>query len=190
MPKRSRSGVVSRPCRVVAPTSVNLRQIDPHRARRRPLADDEIERAVLHRRIEHFLDLPGLRRWISSMNRTSPSSRLVSSAARSPALAITGPEVARKADAHFARDDLRQRRLAEAGRAEEQHMIQRLGRDYARLDEDAQVVRAAACPTNSASVFGRSAASMSSGLRCVQCLFSMKTQLIVIVLSANNIAQK
>ena len=30
------------------------------------------------------------------MNRTSPSSRLVSSAARSPDLAITGPEVARK----------------------------------------------------------------------------------------------
>jgi hypothetical protein len=31
-----------------------------------------------------------------------------------------------EADAQFARDDLRQRRLAEAGRAEEQHMIQRL----------------------------------------------------------------
>ena len=38
----------------------------------------------------------GLRRWISSMNSTSRSSRLVSKAARSPALAITGPEVARK----------------------------------------------------------------------------------------------
>src|SRR5262245_31606085 len=38
----------------------------------------------------------GLSLWISSMKRTSRSSRLVSSAAKSPALAITGPEVARK----------------------------------------------------------------------------------------------
>ena len=38
----------------------------------------------------------GLRRWISSMNRTSRGSRLVRIAARSPALARIGPEVARK----------------------------------------------------------------------------------------------
>ena len=57
MPKRSRNGVVSSPCRVVAPTSVKIgRQVDPHAARRRPLADDDVERAVLHRRIEHLLD--------------------------------------------------------------------------------------------------------------------------------------
>src|SRR5580693_6376803 len=36
------------------------------------------------------------RRWISSMNRTSRGSRLVRIAARSPALASTGPLVARK----------------------------------------------------------------------------------------------
>ena len=33
-----------------------LRQIDLHRARRRPLADDQIELEILHRRIEHLLD--------------------------------------------------------------------------------------------------------------------------------------
>jgi hypothetical protein len=41
-------------------------------------------------------------------------------------LAITGPEVARKADAELARHDLRQRGLAEAGRTDEQHMVERL----------------------------------------------------------------
>ena len=56
MPKRSRNGVVSRPCRVVGADQREGRQVDPHAARRRPLADDDVERAVLHRRIEHFLD--------------------------------------------------------------------------------------------------------------------------------------
>ena len=32
------------------------REVDLHRARRRPLADDEVELEVLHRRIEDFLD--------------------------------------------------------------------------------------------------------------------------------------
>ena len=59
MPKRSRSGVVSRPARVVAPTSVNFGRSILHRARRRPLADDEVELEILHRRIEDFLDRRG-----------------------------------------------------------------------------------------------------------------------------------
>src|SRR3546814_5536921 len=33
-----------------------LRQVDPHRTRRRPFADHDVERTVLHRRIEDFLD--------------------------------------------------------------------------------------------------------------------------------------
>ena len=73
------------------------------------------------------------------MNSTSRSSRLVSSAARSPALAITGPEVARKSDAQFARHDLRQRRLAEARRPDEQHMIERLAALAGGLDEHLQI---------------------------------------------------
>ena len=32
------------------------RQIDPHRSRRRPLADHDIERSIFHRGIEDFLD--------------------------------------------------------------------------------------------------------------------------------------
>ena len=56
MPKRSRSGVVSRPVRVVAPISVKRGQLDLDRARRRPLADDEVELVVLHGGIEDLLD--------------------------------------------------------------------------------------------------------------------------------------
>src|SRR4249919_521202 len=65
------------------------------------------------------------------MKRTSRSSRLVSSAARSPALAMTGPELARQ--------DLRERGLAEARRPDEQHVIERFLARLGRLDEDGQV---------------------------------------------------
>ena len=74
------------------------------------------------------------------MNRTSPSSRLVSSAARSPDLAITGPGGGAEADAQLARDDLRQRGLAEPRRAEEQHMVERLAAALRGLDEHAQIL--------------------------------------------------
>ena len=56
MPKRSRSGEVSRPARVVAPTSVKGgRSILIERAPG-PLADHDVELEVLHRRVEDFLD--------------------------------------------------------------------------------------------------------------------------------------
>src|SRR3546814_3741009 len=35
------------------------REVDPDRARRRPLADDEVEMEILHGGIEHFLDRRG-----------------------------------------------------------------------------------------------------------------------------------
>ena len=59
MPKRSRSGVVSSPVRVVAPTSVNGGRSSVERARRRPLADDDVEPEVLERRVEDLLDARG-----------------------------------------------------------------------------------------------------------------------------------
>jgi hypothetical protein len=42
-------------------------------------------------------------------------------------------------DAEFARHDLRQRRLAEAGRADEQHMIERVAARLGRLDEHLEI---------------------------------------------------
>ncbi len=43
-------------------------------------------------------------------------------------------------DPELARDDLRQGRLAEPGRAEKQHMVERLAPALRRRDEDAQIV--------------------------------------------------
>ena len=165
MPKRSRSGVVSRPWRVVAPIRVNARQVDPHRPRRRPLADDQVERAVLHRRVEHFLD-----------HRIEPVDLVDEQHVGVLEVGQQRGEVAglgdhragggAEADPHLARDDLRQRRLAEPGRAEEQHMVDRLAaRSCAASMNTRRFSRAACCPTNSSSVLGRSAASASSGWR-------------------------
>ncbi len=43
-------------------------------------------------------------------------------------------------DAELARDDLRERRLAESGRPDEQHMIERLAARFGGLDEDAEIL--------------------------------------------------
>ncbi len=53
---------------------------------------------------------------------------------------MTGPEVARKPTPSSRADDLRQRGLAEAGRADEQHVVQRLAALARRLDEDREVL--------------------------------------------------
>ena len=84
--------------------------------------------------------MAGCRRWISSMNRTSRGSRLVRMAARSPARWITGPGGGAEADAEFAGDDLGQGGLAEARRAEQQHVVERLAAGARGLDEDGEVI--------------------------------------------------
>ena len=95
MPKRSRSGFVSMPARVVAPTSVNggrssltLRAAGPS-----PIMMSIWKSSSAGYRIS---STTGESRWISSMNSTSCGSRLVRSAARSPARSSTGPDVWRR----------------------------------------------------------------------------------------------
>ena len=73
------------------------------------------------------------------MNSTSRSSRLVSSAARSPALAITGPEVARKFTPSSRETICASVVLPRPGRADEQHMVERLLARARRLDEHREV---------------------------------------------------
>ena len=58
-PNRSRSGPVSRPARVVAPTSVNGGQVERDRGGSGPLADDHVDPEVLHRHVEQFLGRTG-----------------------------------------------------------------------------------------------------------------------------------
>ena len=108
------------------------RQVDPHRARRRPLADDQVERAVLHRRVEHFLD-----------HRIEPVDLVDEQDVAFLQIGEQRGEIARlgddragrgaKPDAELARDDLGQRGLAEPRRPEEQHMIHRLAAAIGRF---------------------------------------------------------
>jgi hypothetical protein len=110
------------------------RQVDPHRSRRRPLADHQVQRTVLHRWIEHFLD-----RRIEPVDLVHEQHiALVQISEQRREIARLGDHRARcgaEPNAHFLGDNLRQRRLAKARRAEEQHMVQRVAALPRRLDK-------------------------------------------------------
>ena len=74
------------------------------------------------------------------MKKTCPRSRLVSSAARSPGRSSTGPDVPRMRDAQLGGDDVRERRLAEPGRAVEQHVVEHVAARARGGDLHAQVL--------------------------------------------------
>ena len=116
-----------------------FRQLDLDRARRRPLADDEVELEILHRGIEHFLD-----RRTEAMDFVDEQHvALFEIGQQCGEIAGLGDHRARggaKADAELARHDLRQRGLAEAGRTDEQHVVQRLAALARRLDEDREIL--------------------------------------------------
>src|SRR5262249_40468838 len=67
--------------------------------------------------------------------------------ARERALVLDGRARRRvRGDAHLFRDDVRERRLAEPGRAAKEDVIERLAALLRRLDEDAQVVLVVVLP--------------------------------------------
>ena len=139
MPKRSRNGVVRRPVRVVAPISVNGASVIFTERADGPFADDQIELEILHRGIEDFLD-----RRIEAVDLVDEEhvARLEIGQERRE-IACPRQHRARgraKTDAELARDDLGQRRLAETGRAREQHVVERLAARLRRLDEDREIV--------------------------------------------------
>ena len=74
------------------------------------------------------------------MKSTSLRSRFVRIAARSFGFSSTGPEVGAQVHAEFVGDDVRQRRLAEARRAEQQHMVERFAAHFRRADEDFELL--------------------------------------------------
>ena len=138
MPKRSRSGVVSRPEAGRRADQRERRQADLDRARRRPLADDQVELKILQRRIEDLLDRR--RQAVDLVDEEHVALFEIGEQRREIAglgddRAGGGAEI----DAELARDDLRQRRLAEARRADEEHVVERLLAPARRLDEHLEV---------------------------------------------------
>ena len=73
------------------------------------------------------------------MNRTSRSSSEVRIAARSPARSMAGPEAYLTLTPELARDDRREGRLAEAGRAVQEDVVGGLSPAPRRLEQHRQV---------------------------------------------------
>ena len=115
-----------------------LRQVDLDRARRRPLADDQVELKVLHRRIEDFLD-----RRIEPVDLVDEQHvALFEIGEQRREVAGLGDHRSRggaEVHAELARHDLRQRGLAEPGRADEQHVVERFPPRARGLDEHRQI---------------------------------------------------
>ena len=115
------------------------RQVDADRAGRRALADHQVEGAVLHRRIKHFLD-----RRIEAVDLVDEQDVAVFEIGQqSGKVAGLGDDRAgggAEADAHLAREDASQRRLAEAGRAVQQDMVERFAAALGGGDEHPQIL--------------------------------------------------
>ena len=130
------------------------RQRDAHGPRRRPLIEHDINVEVLHRGVEYSSTV-ALMRWISSMKSRSPSWSFVRIRRGRP----LSPSPGRKCSefhAHLVRDDRGERGLAQAGRAAEQDVVERLLPPARRLDVDAQVLLDALLPDEVLNRMGRS----------------------------------
>ena len=113
-------------------------ELDLDRARRRPLADDEIELVVLHGGIEDLLD-----RRVEAVDLVDEEDVAVLQVGEQRGeIAGLGDDGARggaEAHAQLARHDLGERGLAEAGGAREQHVVERVAARLGRLDEHLEV---------------------------------------------------
>ncbi len=139
MPKRARSGEVSSPARVVAPDQRERLHRHFDRAGARALADDDVELEVLHRRIEDLFDR---RRQAMDLVDEQHFARLQ---VRQDAGQIAGlldhrPRRGARRHAELVGDDVGERRLAQARRAVEQHVIERLAALARRRNRDRQVL--------------------------------------------------
>ena len=161
MPKRSRSGVVNRPRRVVAPDERELGEVDAHRARRRSFADDEVELVVFHRRIEDLLD-----RRAQAMDLVDEEHVAVFEIGQQrreiAGLRDDGARGGAEADAELLGHDLSQRRLAETGGPANSTWSSASPRSRAALMKTLRLARACSWPMNSASDCGRKLASVAS----------------------------
>src|SRR4029453_17779794 len=114
------------------------RQVELEAARRRALADHDVDLEILERRVEDFLDDSG------EPVDLVDEQHVVRFEVREQRGKITGalehgPRRLPQVDAELVRDDVRQRRLAEARRAEQQHVVERFLALLRRLDENRQL---------------------------------------------------
>ncbi len=97
-----------------------------------PGPDDEVELKVLHRRIEDLLD-----RRVQPMDLVDEQdvARLEIGELRGEIAGLGDHRAGGRAeiDAELARHDLGERRLAEAGRPDEQHVVERLAARLGRI---------------------------------------------------------
>ena len=115
------------------------RQVDLNDARRRPLADDQVELEVLEGRVEDLLD----RRpeAVDLVDEEDVARLQVGEDRRQIAGALEHrPGGGAQRRVHLLGQDVRQGRLAEPGRPEEQHVIQRLAALPRRADEHLQIL--------------------------------------------------
>ena len=162
MPKRSRSGVVSSPARVVAPISVNGGRSSVTTRAPAPDADRDRQLPVLHRGIEGLLDRA---RQPVDLVDEEHRARLERGAGRRrcrPCARAPGRRSSVNGDVELGGDDLRQRRLAEPGRAGSSTWSSGSPRARGRLDRMPSCAFSASWPTNSSSRRGRRRASCSS----------------------------
>ena len=138
MPKRERSGAVTKPGARGGADQREAIQLKRMNARARPLPDHQIDAIILHRGIENLLD--GGHQAMNFVEKENFARFERSEDGGQVALALeqragTGLD----GDAQFVGDDLRERRLAQARRAVEQHVIERFAAAARGLDGDLDV---------------------------------------------------
>ena len=115
--------------------------LDRHRdgLRLRPVAEPDVDLVVLHRGIEKLLDNRA-QPWISSMKRMSPLAQVGERAHEIARLLQRRPGRRANVDAELARDELRERGLAESRRPVEERVVERLAAAERGLDVDRKAV--------------------------------------------------
>ncbi len=126
------------PARVVAPTSVKGGKVELDRARRRTLADHDVDLEIFQGRVEDLLD--HRREPMDLVDEQNVVGFEVGEQRREIAGALQhGTGGLAQIDAHLARDDVSERGLAQPGRPEQQDVIERLVPIARCLDEDGEL---------------------------------------------------
>ena len=138
-------------------------EAEPQAARRRALADHHVEREVLHRRVEDLLDRAVQpmdlvdEQDVALVERRQDRGEVARPLDRRPGRVAD-------VDAELARDDRREGRLAEAGRAVQQDVVGCLSPALAAWSRTERLALTSAWPMYSPSVLGRSEPSMTGSV--------------------------